>query len=119
MWGIAAGVVLVAFAFFVVWRVANDDNSPPRSYTSQIVPTTEKANGDGATPVADVTNPRRGSTTSSTIFFFAMVGTMVLVGTRIVWRARRIYRVTHPRPPSQPARTLKSGKRNVPPTVVN
>ena len=103
IWGVVAAIGFLAFAALAVWRVnAGDSNSTP-SYSSSVSTTTLASEGSNAPGSTDATASRRSST-GGRIFFFALVGTIVLVAARIVWRARQIYRASDGRGSKSPAR---------------
>ena len=102
IWGIVAAVALVAAGVFVVWwSIAKSTENAVRP---SVTPSTTTANVISDAPTGGATTSQRhGSSTAATIFFFAMLGAMTLVGVRIYLGARRIYRASHP--PSPPPAT--------------
>ncbi|MEO8695882.1 MAG: hypothetical protein ABI658_20345 [Acidimicrobiales bacterium] len=83
LWGIVAGIAFVALSVFAVLRVTAGDGNSSASYSSSVTTTTTVGVGAGGSRPA----PRRNSTPAA-IFFFALIGVMVLVAVGIYWRAR-------------------------------
>jgi hypothetical protein len=90
-WGIAAGVVLVAFIALALWRAtANDGSTSSTSYSSQAVATSLSLSGGTAAAGSTTPAASHKSTTATTVFFFGLFGAMALVGVGIAWRTQHV-----------------------------